>query len=417
MAGAATRGWVMDVGAGWRVAVGAHRVVEYLLSPPTHSLPRMPAHCLGVLIWQERMIPLLDLAPVLSERARAQEHGVRRAVVLAYQEMPGQALRYGALVVRAAPVEVWASDDMACPLPEDPPALKHFSCSCFLHQEKAIPILDTTRLFATALTLAPGQRKDEAEANTIVEASPPPRRSADFENTQPLEVAAAAPLSPAPQPETFAEPAQSAVEAPQVSATPAEASVDRRPSVEPLPAVSAEDVPAAETQDRNQNADLPRDIGRKLSAATRSWLLGAALAVTLLATALHPFSPGSLRDVSEPAAWTPSATGPASDAAPQRVVAIESEELTLTVERLSGGDARPAFAKPAAPASGAPPRPVNPDTRTHVVVRGDTLWDIAKKYVGDPFRYPELRELSNIRNPDLIHPGDIVRIEIRENRK
>lgn len=48
--------------------------------------------------------------------------------------------------------------------------------------------------------------------------------------------------------------------------------------------------------------------------------------------------------------------------------------------------------------------------RTHVVVRGETLWGIAKKEAGDPYRYPELANLSNIANPDLIHPGELVRI-------
>ena len=51
---------------------------------------------------------------------------------------------------------------------------------------------------------------------------------------------------------------------------------------------------------------------------------------------------------------------------------------------------------------------------THVVVKGDTLWDIAEEYVQDPFRYPELAELSKIKNPDLIYPYDIVRIHIYE---
>ena len=47
---------------------------------------------------------------------------------------------------------------------------------------------------------------------------------------------------------------------------------------------------------------------------------------------------------------------------------------------------------------------------THVVVKGDTLWDISQKYLNDPFRYPELAELSNIKNPDLIYPGEIITI-------
>lgn len=51
----------------------------------------------------------------------------------------------------------------------------------------------------------------------------------------------------------------------------------------------------------------------------------------------------------------------------------------------------------------------------HRVVRGDTLWDIARHYLGDPFRYPQLARLSRIRNPDLIYPGDLVTISRREN--
>lgn len=48
----------------------------------------------------------------------------------------------------------------------------------------------------------------------------------------------------------------------------------------------------------------------------------------------------------------------------------------------------------------------------HTVVKGDTLWDIAEYYVKDPFRYPELAKLSSIVIPDLIYPGNIVRIQI-----
>jgi len=47
---------------------------------------------------------------------------------------------------------------------------------------------------------------------------------------------------------------------------------------------------------------------------------------------------------------------------------------------------------------------------THIVVKGDTLWAIAKKYVHNPFLYPELARLSNIKNPHRIYPGNRVRI-------
>jgi chemotaxis signal transduction protein len=150
MAGDAIRGWLMDVGGRWRLAIGADHVVEYLLSPPTHSLPRMPAHCLGVSVWREQLIPVLDLGPVLSEQSPLGERPPR-AVVLAYQESPGEPVRHGALVVRSAPVEVWASDDMACPLPEHPAVLRHLARSCFVNREETIPVLDAALLFSTTL--------------------------------------------------------------------------------------------------------------------------------------------------------------------------------------------------------------------------------------------------------------------------
>jgi len=46
----------------------------------------------------------------------------------------------------------------------------------------------------------------------------------------------------------------------------------------------------------------------------------------------------------------------------------------------------------------------------HTIVKGDTLWAIAEYYVKDPFRYPELARLSKIKDPDLIYPGNRVRI-------
>jgi chemotaxis signal transduction protein len=150
MADGTIRGWLVDVGARWRLAVGGDSVVEYLLAPPAHSLPRMPAHCLGVLPWREQLIPILDLGPLLSEETSTREPRLPRAVVLAYQTSPGQPLRYGALAVRSAPVEVWASDDMACPLPEHP-AFAHFSRSCFAHQQEAVPVLDAAMLFTASL--------------------------------------------------------------------------------------------------------------------------------------------------------------------------------------------------------------------------------------------------------------------------
>ncbi len=53
------------------------------------------------------------------------------------------------------------------------------------------------------------------------------------------------------------------------------------------------------------------------------------------------------------------------------------------------------------------------DDVIHVVVKGDTLWDISETYLEDPFMWPQVWKFAGneyIRNPHLIYPGDKIRI-------
>ncbi len=49
-------------------------------------------------------------------------------------------------------------------------------------------------------------------------------------------------------------------------------------------------------------------------------------------------------------------------------------------------------------------------TINYVVQRGDTLWAIASKYLGSGTKYPQIAQENNIKNPNLIYPGQVFKI-------
>lgn len=52
------------------------------------------------------------------------------------------------------------------------------------------------------------------------------------------------------------------------------------------------------------------------------------------------------------------------------------------------------------------------DPRTCIVRKGDTLWAIARRELGDPFRYPEIQKRNGLSG-DVIFPGQVLKLPER----
>lgn len=84
-------------------------------------------------------------------------------------------------------------------------------------------------------------------------------------------------------------------------------------------------------------------------------------------------------------------------------------QQTLELKSNTAGGLKPTTQPPA---QKAPAREVKPSVppktdppRYHIVKRGDTLWAIARKYYGNGNQFHKIANANNIKNVDLIYPG------------
>ena len=58
------------------------------------------------------------------------------------------------------------------------------------------------------------------------------------------------------------------------------------------------------------------------------------------------------------------------------------------------------------------PKEGGEDTKLITIVKGDTLWDLCQEHLKDPLKWRELSKYNDFTNPDLIYPGESLRIPL-----
>jgi chemotaxis signal transduction protein len=149
--------WVLPLRRNLVVAVGALEMMHIIPeTPELFEIPRAPSHCRHVIVWEDEILPLTDLAILLLGETVILRDTPERLSTLAaavvYQAGSGQRPQRGALLLNGVPGRSQVNDEQVCELPTTISDWRGLAISCFRHpQYGRVPILDLTHLFTAKL--------------------------------------------------------------------------------------------------------------------------------------------------------------------------------------------------------------------------------------------------------------------------
>lgn len=138
--------WLIELTDTTYAAVGEFELAHILPDAPVlFDIPHTPAHCQQVFVWQNKIIPVMNMTARLTKTINNTNQLVG---IFAYRTDSGR-IDYGALLLNAMPRRLEVSDEQACDLPAYLQAWKPYVRSCFQDTENhVIPILNLERIFA-----------------------------------------------------------------------------------------------------------------------------------------------------------------------------------------------------------------------------------------------------------------------------
>lgn len=135
--------WLLQPSEDISVAVGQYEVIHILDQPDYISIPSAPGHCCQVVIWNNRIIPVIDLAVWSGENS-----GHNKIVAIVIYDGPDGEYSYGGVNLLSIPLLHTVQNAHFCELPVSNKHWKSISVSCFRKPDgEVVPILNLQSIF------------------------------------------------------------------------------------------------------------------------------------------------------------------------------------------------------------------------------------------------------------------------------
>lgn len=143
--------WILSITDTLFAAVGEFELVHVLPdSVELHKVPKAPHYCQQVFVWQNKVIPVMDLAARFGFQQKSTTNAHSFISIFAYRAETTGLIEFGALMLADTPRRKEISDEQSCALTTDLYAWRQYFKSCFKDSgtQKETPVLRLERLFS-----------------------------------------------------------------------------------------------------------------------------------------------------------------------------------------------------------------------------------------------------------------------------
>ncbi len=138
--------WITQSNGHW-LAIGTYELKMLVKDSQIINVSGASPHCHELLLLEDKLFPLLDMARLLGEQKSADNHVIG---LLTYFEPTQEKTLYGAMRFDTTPEKITVSDDLEVSLDKldtTDEALKPFLKTAFSYQKKIIGVLDIDKIF------------------------------------------------------------------------------------------------------------------------------------------------------------------------------------------------------------------------------------------------------------------------------
>ncbi len=149
-----TNAWKLSFSASLRAAVGEFQLIHIFDQPELFEVPCTPLHCHQVLVWQEDVLPVMDIDAWVNPYQQTAKEPF--AGIVAFQQSADMPVQYGCIKLIAPPQRIRVSDSSACEIPEENSFWLELSLASFRDADgQVLMVLNLPKLFSGDLASIP----------------------------------------------------------------------------------------------------------------------------------------------------------------------------------------------------------------------------------------------------------------------